>query len=101
MAWENRNGREYYYRKRRKNGRVVSEYIGSGAIAELTAILDQEAQAEREAEREAHRQERAAVEAIDSDLDQLDELSKALTRAALLLAGCYPHKRQWRWRRNG
>lgn len=100
MAWENRGENRYYYRKRRINGRVVSEYIGAGILAELTADLDEAAQAERQAEREARRQEREQVQALDSQLAQVDELTRALVRASLLLAGYHPHKRQWR-RGNG
>jgi hypothetical protein len=40
MAWEERNGRMYYYRKRREGGRVVSEYVGAGIGAEAIATMD-------------------------------------------------------------
>ena len=33
MAWEERNGKSYYYQKRREGDRVVSEYIGTGELA--------------------------------------------------------------------
>ncbi len=38
MPWEmRRNGRRYFYRGRRINGRVVKEYYGCGPLAELAA----------------------------------------------------------------
>ena len=40
MAWETRGNREYLYRKKRVNGRVVSEYVGTGFQAELIARIE-------------------------------------------------------------
>jgi len=40
MGWEQRRGRSYYYRNLREGGRVRSEYIGGGTLAELCAEHD-------------------------------------------------------------
>ncbi len=42
MGWEDRNGRSYYYRKRRDplTGRVHSLYFGNGARAQQAALED-------------------------------------------------------------
>ena len=40
MAWEDRGGNRYYYRKRWEGGRCVSEYLGAGELAEALATLD-------------------------------------------------------------
>ena len=40
MAWEERNGNQYYYRKRRQGNRVVSEYVGKGAWIHAVATLE-------------------------------------------------------------
>lgn len=101
MPWENRNGREYYYRKRRIGRHVISEYVGSGWLAELTAAIDEQEQAQRQAEQQAQRQVREQQKEIDSDLDRLDDYVRALTRARLLLAGYHNHKGEWRKKRNG
>ncbi|MBX7253223.1 MAG: hypothetical protein K1X50_14675 [Candidatus Promineofilum sp.] len=45
MGWETRGNGTYYYRKARDGGRVVSEYIGAGMLAEAYAELDAEARA--------------------------------------------------------
>jgi hypothetical protein len=42
MGWEVYDGRRYYYRKRRVNGRVLSIYCGSGARGEAAAREDAE-----------------------------------------------------------
>ncbi len=40
MGWEERNGRLYYYEKRREGRRVVSQYVGTGTFAEACAVLN-------------------------------------------------------------
>jgi hypothetical protein len=96
MAWEKRGNRDYYYKKRRIGGRVVSEYVGSGALAELQALLDQEEKESRKYEQA----KRLQAEELEAKIDQVDEYSRTLAKAALLLAGYHPHKGQWRKRRN-
>jgi hypothetical protein len=88
MPWKN----GYYYRNRRLNGQVVTEYIGSGVLAELIAQEDQKEQASRKAERvELRRLEKddRQAAALFRDID-------LLVKASLLLVGCYNHKGEWR-----
>lgn len=98
MAWEQRRKRRYYYRKRWINGGAMSEYVGTGTIAELASILDEAKRFEKEALHQAWRQEQAEQNAIDHQLDDLGTLLSTYTKAILLVNGFHLHKRQWRKR---
>lgn len=65
MSWEGRRKGNYYYRARRVNGRVIKEYIGSGAEAEEAAKRDVEA-------REAARKRDKAFLAFQKENDKLE-----------------------------
>jgi hypothetical protein len=92
MAWEQRNNRRYYYRKRRDGQRVISEYVGSGASARDAAALRALAYEARRARR--HRW--AAICAVDDQVDRACDLIQALAHGTLLVAGYRMHKGQWR-----
>jgi len=101
MAWETRNGRgRYYTRSRRQNGRVVRVYLGSGDVAKLAALIDEQERARRKAEtiaRQADLAEMQAVEAAVADIFQLVDLA---TRLALVANGYHQHNRgEWRYQR--
>ena len=96
MAWEDRNGRRYYYRKRRKGGRVVSEYVGSGLAGQTAEAFDTENKQEAAYRRAAFQEQKASVARIDSQAGEIEKYTQAITRACLLLAGYHAHKRQWR-----
>jgi hypothetical protein len=100
MAWEQRGNRRYYYRKRREGKRVISEYQGTGDLAELTAKIDQIEQEQEQERRQAWAAKKAEVEAVDAVLADYNNLVQAMTDATLLLAGYRKHKRQWRKIRN-
>lgn len=100
MAWEKRgNGNSYYYRKRRVNGRVVSEYVGTGELAAIRARLDSLKRALRLQQQAERRAARAKLDELDVQVAELDSVVQALARASLLAAGCRTHKGQWRSRR--
>ena len=99
MGWEERNGREYYYQKRRIGGRVVSEYVGAGWLADAAATLDEIARLERKEARQAIASEKARALDMDRELDQVGDLIRTFTRADLLLGGYRQHKGQWRRKR--
>ncbi len=99
MGWEERRGTHYYYRKKREGGRVVSEYVGGGAIATMLANLEQADRAERAIDREDERETRRREEEIDDMLDAVTGMAATLTAATLLVAGCHTHRGQWRRRR--
>lgn len=95
MGWESRGGRDYYYRKRRRGGRVVSEYVGAGDFATLAALLDEE---DRDEAAECREQRRADRE-LERRLDELIRQAKDEAGAYLRGLGFYQHKRAWRLRR--
>ncbi len=100
MAWEDRNGRRYYYRKRRVGGKVRSEYIGSGPLAEAIAAMDEQERRERERHRQEERQEQEAIEELLAEVGGVQEIIRALTRAMLLVEGCHTHHGTWRRKRD-
>lgn len=100
MGWEQRNGSRYYYRKERSGNRVRSVYVGRGAMASLTAQLDELERDEREEKREALRREVEQQDAIDSQIDEVCRMTEQLTRATLIASGFHLHKGQWRRKRH-
>jgi len=99
MGWEQRRGRSYYYRKVREGGRIRSEYVGGGTLAQLCAELDGCGRQERAAKRAADRATRQAEEGVDRQLADAESALTAMTHAALVAAGYRNHKGQWRKRR--
>jgi hypothetical protein len=99
MAWQEVDGRRYYYRGRRLGGRTRRVYVGAAGspAAELAAAADHLRRLEREiAARERHA-EQARQREVEAPLLELCELADVLTRAALLAAGFRQHDRgEWR-----
>jgi hypothetical protein len=104
MAWETRKGSRsgrYYTRSRRQDGRVVREYVGSGAAAAVIARHD----AQRRAEQELAAAQAAEAQAVRDayyarlfgPLDVLEVASAVLIRQTLTAAGYRQHDRgDWR-----
>ena len=99
MGWETRGNGRYYYRKVRDGGRVRSEYLGAGVVAEMLADIDDDAR------HDAKRQRRAWLAAVEAErrtgatLAQVDRIVSTMTAAALIAAGYHTHRRQWRRQR--
>jgi plasmid stabilization system protein ParE len=92
MSWERRGNRHYYYRKRRQDGRIISEYVGADDLAQAAAALDDlETQLRRRL-----RQKQQAGRALDAQVHEACDLIRALTYALLLATGHHTHKGQWR-----
>lgn len=99
MGWESRRGGQYYYQKKRIDGRVVSEYVGGGTFAQALSCLEAADRTERAVERERKREARRSEEEADAALDAVTDMATILTTAALLVAGCHTHRGQWRRKR--
>ncbi|MDQ3256487.1 MAG: hypothetical protein M3R15_21800 [Acidobacteriota bacterium] len=101
MAWEDRNGRSYYYRKERDGDRVRSIYVGSNETASLIAQLEEMRRDEQEEGRILARMDRERWHEQEAELDSLGEMMDAVATGVLLAVGYHTHKRQWRLKRNG
>lgn len=99
MAWEQRRGRSYYYRKLRTGRRVRSQYVGAELRAQMAAAADEDQRRHRAAQRAADRTARQAEAQIDRQLASVESAIAAMTHAALLAAGYHKHRGQWRKKR--
>jgi hypothetical protein len=99
MGFENRSGRQYYYRKERIGNRVVSRYIGTGEFAELLAESDRLCAMKRAHNFIKSLQEKNDLEETDRDLDELEANIKILVDSFLVGKGFYKTKsREWRFK---
>lgn len=97
MAYENRKGHSYFYRKERDGKRVKSSYIGKGELAELLSQFDEFDKEKREYEARKQRQERGKIEKIDRKLDEIEQITNDLVENFLINNGFYKTKsREWR-----
>jgi hypothetical protein len=102
MPWKTINGRSYYYKQRKVSGKVRSQYIGAGPVAELLAQRDGASSAQREAERQDLRNLKAEQNALDKQIDELGAAVRQYVDAVLLVSGYRLHKRsEWRRTRGG
>lgn len=100
MGWETRGAGTYYYRKRKLDGRVVSEYVGSGPHAARVAARAAVAQRKRAAAVATERAERDQMAAREAALDAFCALTNGLVSVTLLDAGYRRHHRgEWRKQR--
>ena len=98
MGWEKG---KYYTRSKRVGGRVVREYVGSGAVAVHAARMDAVEREQRRAEAAAWRAERERLGKIDEQVAMFCRVADLFARAALVAAGFHRHDRgQWRKRRD-
>lgn len=99
MGWEKRGQKRYYVRKKRVNGRVVSEYVGSGEVGRLAELVDEQAREERRQAKERERAQKAQLKQIDDAISQFSDEIKQLVGQVLQANGYHQHKGQWRKRR--
>lgn len=100
MGWKLRNGRRYFYRSVRRDGRVVTEYVGTGEVAALIAKIDGVKRDLKKLDALDWRDERDRLVAIDRRQAGRFNLVEALVRLTLESAGFHRHQRgEWRRRR--
>ena len=69
MGWELRRGKQYYYRRKRVNGRSVKEYVGPGARGEQAAAEVALRKAKKRAEHRRREEFRAVEEVLANNED--------------------------------
>ena len=99
MSWEQRGNATYYYRKKRRGVRVVSEYVGRGKAAQYTALMDGSGKRLRAHMRAARQKAHVTEKRADELVVEFDKMVQVLTRAYLIAQGCHTHKGQWRRKR--
>jgi hypothetical protein len=94
------NGRPYYYRNVKVDGKVRSEYLGCGEVAEVIGQIEAEDRRERDLAARAWRAERDELDAEDLRRGASFQAVERIVAMALELSGFHRHKRgQWRKRR--
>ena len=99
MAWQEVDGRRYYYRGRRLCGRTRRVYVGAAGspAAELAAAADDLRRLEREVTARERHAERERLRGAEAPLLELCAVTDVLARAALVVAGYRQHDRgDWR-----
>jgi hypothetical protein len=97
MAFENRKGHSYFYRKERDGKRVVSKYIGKGELVELLSQFDEFDKENHEYEARKQRREQSKIEEIDRNLAEIERKMNDLIENFLKSKGFYKTKsREWR-----
>jgi hypothetical protein len=75
------------------------EYLGSGPVAELHALLDAQQRRQRHTERAAWLAEQSRLDCADLALEQAHARMELLVRAILVLGGFHCHHGEWRCKR--
>lgn len=96
MPWETRGPNQYYYRKRRVNGRVVSRYVGPGILGVFAEVSDRERRSEARDGRRAAEGRIRRCRTIDANVARFCEYLADIVAAALGRMGYHRHKGQWR-----
>jgi hypothetical protein len=96
MSWQVRDGHQYYYLTRRKNGSRQTVYFGRGPIAQLAAADVDAGKLHREQLRGEFCTTRSRLRSLDGLIREIDQGARMLLEAALLAEGFYPSHRHWR-----
>lgn len=99
LALETRNGRQYFYRCRRIDGKAVKRYVASGPKAMEAAEADRQQRQERATGDTASRKELDQINEVNALVEQSSLVFDAALSAALLAAGYHHHRGSWRKRR--
>ena len=98
MGWKTINGRRYFYKSEREGGRVKSTYFGGGESGSIMAEWIALERLERAEEQERERGERRESDTTERVISDWFDGVQAVADAAMVAAGFYKHKGQWRRR---
>jgi hypothetical protein len=97
--WQRRGAKRYLTQSRKRHGRIIREYLGTGPVAEALYHVEAMERQQRHAAREAWRQSLADQTAIDAQVQRWWAQQDLLLQALLYSEGCYRHARStWRKR---
>lgn len=101
MAWEIRGdrGHRYYYRAvRLPDGQIVKTYCGAGVAGAIAADVDQLRRAERNFANACHHMLLHEIHQVSDPVLELCCAGDTIFEAALLSAGYYRRRGEWRKR---
>ena len=96
MPWEERGACRYYYRKTRVDGKVVTEYVGSGLLAEAASLIDKRERNQRELAKLEWQCLVADQRRVDHAIGTYRAQLVQLVGDVLCACGYHQHKGQWR-----
>src|SRR5215207_5262433 len=94
MAWEKRDGKTYYYRSVRREGRACKVYCGSGAAGKKAEEEDLQRRANREQLKQQEMLAAWRVEKVERQMAHQLKVAQLLTEACLLAMGLRRRKRE-------
>ncbi len=102
MSWDRKpNGKSYYYRNKRVDGRSVKDYVGRGSRGDKAAQLDEQERLQRQLDRQHWFATLTRLDNAEQSLDQLVYAATTLMRTVLIVSGFYLHKgHEWRNRKS-
>ena len=95
MGWHCIEGRYYYYRNFKRDGRSFREYCGDSIVGSIASLEDQEKREEKAKLKEKREQFREAERLYR----EYSTLLRSFTCASLVNAGFREHKWEWHRRR--
>jgi len=96
MGWEERNGKKYFYQKKRIGSRVYSLYMGKGKHAHNKQSIIEKKQSEEKVYRKLVEEEKKK----DAELNTNHTRVNTLADAVLVVNGYHTHKGEWRKKRD-
>jgi hypothetical protein len=99
MSWQVRDGHQYFYLSRKRDGSRQTIYFGRGPVAQLAASGVAAEKLHRDQQRDELRMIKARMKGPDSLARKVDQGARMLLEARLLAEGFYHTHRQWRGKR--
>lgn len=95
-----KQGGRYYVRNKRQGKKVVTEYIGTGPLADCAEAMDNRKRGQEEQRRAEWQAAKLEAEQLDAILGEVEAEIEPVVVALMLATGHHTHKRQWRRKRS-